>query len=390
MTAAPQPLRIVPEDQALEVVEPARLHAPVSAPGVRAVIQAIPAEDAEAAALRFRARSTGLVRPDRHDGWRRFPTDVCRVDDVVHAPRFGALLRDDGTGYSASLDGSLYDLSHLAAAPGMAMSASGLTYAPPAGLPVIPAAGVFLPWGAGFNYGHFVLDALPSLLALEEAGLTAELPPIAPPLKRWQRELTALLLGREDGVREIAAPAVRLQQAAYATSMDHFLHAPNALLTRVRERLVSRAPASPIRAERIYLSRRSHAHPMRVLLNELELERALEARGFAIVRAERLRPAEQVALARQAAVVVGATGAGMANALFAEPGALVVDIQPQVFPGAWVGAFGELIGHDWRVYYAPAPAPADEAPWLRRVRRGFRFAYRLPLAHFLAFLDERL
>ena len=129
---------------------------------------------------------------------------------------------------------------------------------------------------------------------------------------------------------------------------------------------------------------------MRILLNELELERALEARGFAIVRAERLRPAEQVALARQAKVVVGATGAGMANALFVEPGALVVDIQPQVYPGPWVGAFGELIGHDWWTYYAPAPAPVSEVPWVRRVRRGFRFAYRLPLAHFLAFLDERL
>ncbi len=394
MSAAPQTLRIVSEDQALEAVESPRLRAAVSAPGVRALVQDIPLEDAEAAALRLRSRSAGLVRPARQDAWRLFPTEVCRVADVVHALRFGALVRDDGLAYSGSLDGSLADLSHLADAPGMTMSGSGpeasFTFTPPLGIPAIPAAGVFLPWGAGFNYGHFILDALPSLLALEEAGLTGELPPIAPPLKPWQRELVALLLGREGGVREIAAPAVRLGQAAYATSMDHFLHAPNALLTRVRERVVSRAGVSPLRAERIYLSRRSHAHPMRILLNERELEQALEARGFAIVRAEKLRPAEQAALARQAKVVVGATGAGMANALFAEPGALVIDIQPQIFPGAWVGAFGELIGHDWWVYYAPAPAPVAEAPWLRRARRGFRFAYRLPLDHFLAFLDERL
>ena len=390
MSAPRQLLDIVQEGAALQAVDLSRLHAPVTPPGVRAEVQAVPPEDAEAAAVRLRTRSGGLVRPDQQNAWRVFPTEVCRVADVVHAPRFGALVRDDGRGYSASLDGSLADISHLAAAPGMAMSASGLSFAPPPDLPVIPAAGVFMPWGAGFNYGHFILDALPSLLALEEAGLTDDLPPVAPRLRPWQRELTALLLGREGGVREIAAPAVRLKQAAYATSMDHFLHAPNALLDRVRARLVARARASPLRAERIYLSRRSHAHTMRILLNEFELERALAARGFAIVRAERLRPAEQVALARQARVVVGATGAGMANALFAEPGTLVVDIQPQVFPGAWVGAFGELIGHDWWVYYAPAPAPAAEAPWIRRARRGFRFAYRLPLAHFLSFLDERL
>ncbi len=390
MSAPRQPLDIVREGVALEAVNLARLHAPVAPLGVRAVIQDVPPEDAEAAAVRLRSRSAGLVRPELQDPWRSSPTEVCRVADAVHAPRFGALVRDDGTGYSASLDGTLADLSHLADAPGMEMSASGLSFAPPPDLPVVPAAGVFLPWGAGFNYGHFVLDALPSLLALEEADVTGELPPIGPRLRPWQRELIRLLLGRDGAVREIAAPAVRLEQAAYATSMDHFLHAPNALLNRVRERLVARAGASPLRAKRIYLSRRSHAHSMRILLNELELERALAARGFAIVRAERLRPAEQVALAAQARVVVGPTGAGMANALFAEAGALVVDIQPQVFPGAWVGAFGELIGHDWWVYYAPAPAPLAETPWIRRARRGFSFAYRLPLAHFLSFLDERL
>ena len=395
MTAARQPLRgqpfrILQEVPALQAVELSRLQAEVAPPGLRAVVQPVPPEDGQAVVARLKARSAGLVRPEQLDPWRVVATEVCRVADVMHAPRFGALLRDDGTGYSASLDGSLGDLGHLAGVPGMAMSPAGLTFAPPLDLPHMKAAGVFLPWGAGFNYGHFVLDALPSLLALEEAGLTASLPPIAPPLKPWQRELITLLLGREGGVREIAAPAVRLDQAVYATSMDHFLHAPNALLTRVRERLVARAGPSPLRAERVYLSRRSHAHPMRILLNELELEQALAARGFAIVRAEHLRPAEQVALCRQAKVVVGPTGAGMANALFAEPGALVIDLQPQVFPGAWVGAFGDLVGHDWWTYYVPAPAPATEAPWLRRMRRGFRFAYRLPLAHFLAFLDSRL
>ena len=390
MSPTPQPLRILREVPALEAVDLSRLHADAPPPGRRAVVQPVPPEDGQAVVARLKARSAGLVRPERLDPWRVVATELCRVADVVHAPRFGALVSDDGAGYSASLDGSLTDLSHLAAAPGMAMSPTGLTFATPPDLPRLAAGGVFLPWGAGFNYGHFVLDALPSLLALEEAGLTAALPPIAPPLKPWQRELIALLLGRDGGVREIAAPAVWLDQAVYATSMDHFLHAPNALLTRVRERLVARAGASPLRAERVYLSRRSHAHPMRILLNERELEQALAARGFAIVRAERLRSSEQIALCRQAKVVVGPTGAGMANALFAEPGALVVDIQPQVFPGAWIGAFGELIGHDWWTYYVPAPAPAAEVPWIRRARRGFRFAYRMPLAHFLAFLDARL
>ena len=183
---------------------------------------------------------------------------------------------------------------------------------------------------------------------------------------------------------------MRLRQAVYATSINHFLHWPNALLMRLRERVSERAGPSPLRAERVYLSRRSHAHPMRILLNEAELERALMARGFVIVRPERLRPSEQIALGRQARVVVGPSGAGMANALFAAPGALVVDIQPQVFPGAWVQAFGQLVGHESWLYCTPAPVAEAEVPWVRRARRGFRYGYRLPLDDFLGFLDARL
>ncbi len=385
-----QPLRFVSEQDALTPVGPERLQDRVEGPGVRALVQDAPANDHGQALGLLQARCAGDVRPERQDPWRSIPTEVCRIGDAVYLPRYGALIQPDGTALSAPVGGSLVDLAHLTDAPGMASTADGFSFATPADLPRIESAGVFMPWGAGFNYGHFLLDALPSLLALEEAGLLGLLTPVAPSLKPWQRELTALLLGPGRTVRELDAPAVRVGQAAYATSMDHFLHAPNALALRVRARLGAWAGAPPLRARRLYLSRRSHAHPMRILLNEAALERALVARGFAIVRPERLRPAEQIALAREAEVVVGPTGAGMANALFARPGALVVDIQPQVFASAWVGAFGELVGHDWWNYYAPAPACEDDVPWMRRARRGFRFGYRLPLDAFLAFLDPRL
>ncbi len=390
MSGPARPLRIVSEEDALVATDMAGLQAPVSSPGSRALLQAPPPGDHGQAVQALHERSAGPVRPERQDPWRSAPTHVCRVAEVVHLPRFGALVWPDGTAPSAPASGSLAGLAHLAEAPGMAATPDGLSFTPPPDTPRIASAGVFMPWGGGFNYGHFLLDALPSLLALEEAGLDGLLPPIAPALKPWQRELIGLLRGDADAVREIAAPAVRLDEAAYATSMDHFLHAPNALLERVRARLLARAPQVRPQCRRLYFSRRSHAYPMRILLNEVELERALAARGFEIVRLERLRPRDQIALARDAECVVGPTGAGMANALFAPPGTLVVDIQPQVFPGAWVGAFGQLIGHDWRVYYAPAPVPASEVPWARRVRRGFRFGYRLPLEAFLAFLDARL
>ena len=388
--SGPVPLRIRPEMEVLEAVAPERLQAPVEAPGVRAVLQEAAPYDYGQAVARLQAEGRGPVRPSRLDTWLAHTVEVCRVAEVAHMPRFGVMLWADGSAPRAPIGGLFTDADKLAEAPGFARLGEGFQVTLPDDAPELAGASVFMPWGGGFNYGHMVLDALPSLLALEEAGLLDELAPIAPPLKRWQRELIALLLGRDGAVREVSAPVVRLRQAAYATSMDHYLHGPGVLLARVRERLVARAGPSPIRAERVYLSRRSHAHPMRVLLNEVELERALAARGFTIVRPERLSPAQQVALARQARVIVGPTGAGMTNALFAEPGALVIDIQPQVFASAWTPAFCELIGHRWRVYYAPAPAPDVEVPWVRRARRGFRFGYHAPLEDVLAMLDAEL
>jgi capsular polysaccharide biosynthesis protein len=391
VTAA-TPLRFVADSDALRQVGLADLTSPAAPRGVYATLEPQPPFDGFAAADRLRARSAGPVRPEPHHAWAARPVEVCRVADVAHLPGYGLLAFADGIAPRAPA-GGLTNPDLFASAPGIGRLGETFTLAAPADVPELPQAGVFMPWGGRFNYGHFILDALPSLLALHEAGLAAHLPPIAPPLKRWQRELIARL--GVDPVRELAAPVLRLGQAAYATSMDHFLHAPGPLLTRVRARLLRDGVAPPLRAERLYLSRRSHAHPMRILLNEVELERALAARGFAVVRPERFTPAEQIALARQAKVVVGPTGAGMANALFAEPGALVVDIQPQTVagawtPAAWVQAFGEVVGHDWWAYYAPAPAPMQDTPWIRRVRRGFRFGYRVPLDDFLPFLDARL
>jgi capsular polysaccharide biosynthesis protein len=387
----PLPLRILKEAEVLQPAPLARLQAPTGDRGLRAELEPAPPYDYGEAARRLAARGAGLVRPPSPGPWKAAPVEVCRVADVYHLPRYGALIWPDGAAPFTPLGGPLEDPERLAQAPGFARDGEGYSFTPPLAAPRLERAGVFMPWGGGFNYGHMLLDALPSLLALEEVGLLEACPPIAPPLKRWQRELITLLRSDDaPAVREVTQPVLRLGEAAYATSMDHYLHAPSALLDRVRERLSARAGPSPLRARRIYLSRRSHANPMRICLNEAELERALTARGFAIVRPERLRPAEQIALAREAEVIVGPTGAGLANALFAPPGALVVDIQPLIFPSAWTAAFGERTGHDWRIYYAPAPAPLAEAPWVRRARRGFRFAFRVPLDDFLAYLDAAL
>ncbi|PIC00332.1 DUF563 domain-containing protein [Caulobacter sp. X] len=309
---------------------------------------------------------------------------LCVVGEAWWAPRFGALIGTDGAVYNATIGEARHGSPDLSAIPGLSDNAARFT--PPSSAPVLEGGAVFLPWGATFNYGHFVIDALPSLLALEQAGLLETLPILAPKLAVWQRDLIALASpGR--AVTEIDAPLVRLKRAAFATSMDHFLHHPNGLLSDLAARVLARAPAGAGH-RRVYLSRRGQS--MRVMVGEAAFEKALAARGFTIVRPETLDAAQQVALMRDAEVVVGASGAALANAVFLSRGARVVEIQPLNFTSQWVRAACRQVGVDWRGYVCASPCSTREAPLIARLRRGFKFAFKPPLDDLLRFVDAAL
>jgi capsular polysaccharide biosynthesis protein len=323
---------------------------------------------------------------DGSDGARRGQTAVFRAQDVALAPRHGTLVDGQGQVFRCTAGEMLSWKPDLAALPLVEADGEVRRLVLPENTPRVAAATVFMATGGEFNYGHYLLDCLAALLAVEEQGLLKALPPIAPRLKPWQQDLLGLAFPALK-VRQTRKPWVRLGEAAFASPMDHFLHRPNRLLLSLRERILAAAPPFA-GAKRVYISRR--AYPMRVMVNEPALEAALATRGFTIVRAETLSPSQQVALVRGAEVVVGATGAGLANALFAPPHAKVFEILPATFANWWLRNLCHLAEVDWHGYFCPAPVDASEVSWKYRIRRGFRWGYRLPLEEFLRFLDERL
>jgi capsular polysaccharide biosynthesis protein len=384
----PRALRLAPEREILPEVALAALKAGPPGGGwtTTRIGGYLPPEELS---QRVAGRVGGAPRPswsDGRDGARRGPLAVTRARDIFFAPRHGVVLDAEGRVFQTTAAEMLSWKDDLGLLPHVRRAGSELAFAPPADLPRLPAATVFMAKGGAFNYGHFLLDCLPSLLAVEEVGLIGEAPPLAPPLARWQRDLLRLAFP-EAPVAQTKAAMVRLDEAVFASSLDHFLHRPNRILLDLRERLLVRAPP-PTAARRVYISRR--AYPMRVMVNEPALEAALAMRGFRIVRAERLSVAEQIALVRGAEVVVGAAGAGLANALVAPPGCKVVEILPDTFAEPWLRNLVHLSGGDWMGYFCPAPVDASEVSWRYRVRRGFRWGYRLPLGAFLTFLDERV
>ncbi|MEJ2814520.1 glycosyltransferase 61 family protein [Caulobacter sp. CCG-8] len=381
----PTPLRIVDEVNVLPAVNaevfareaaeaggPARLDLPE---GEGAAAEAFALGGAALAAWPFEHRPPSVR-----------PTALCLTRDVLHLPGFGAILSPDGAVLRASAGEAVERWPDLSGLPGAEVVDGVTRLTLPDAIPTLDRASVFQAWGGNFNYGHFVLDCLPSLVALDEQGLLVRYPPIAPPLAAWQRDLVAMAAGRP--VREVKAKVVRIAAAAHATSMDHYLHGPGDLLARTRARILAAAPKPRTSGRRLYFSRRWHS--MRVMVNETALETALRARGFEIVRPERLSAAEQVRMAQEAGIIVGPTGAAMTNALFAPAGATIVEIQPQNFTSQWVWAAARQAGARWRGYVCASPVDPGAVAWRHRLRRGFRFGYEVPLDDFLAFVDAAL
>jgi capsular polysaccharide biosynthesis protein len=383
-------LRVVGERQALPRSAAVILAAGSAAPGSWIQVEAPDYVPPEILGPRLADRIGGAPVPDwAHGGLGAFrgETIVCRAADVYALPGFGAVINRQGHVYGATVGETLSWNPDLAALPFVRKAGEARLFSPPADAPRLAGASVFMAKGGEFNYGHFLLDCLPALLALDEFGLTSALPPLSPPLKPWSRDLLALVFP-DLTVRETPAPVVRLDEAAFSSPMDHYLHRPHSLTVRVRERVLARSPVTGVGPKRVYISRR--AYPMRVMVDEPVLEAALAARGFVIARTERLSVAEQIALIRDAEVVVGPTGAGLANALFAPRSAKVFEIQPQGFTSWWLRDMVHLAGGDWYGYFCPAPVDPRAVSWRYRVRRGFKWGYRLGVEGFLAFLDERL
>jgi capsular polysaccharide biosynthesis protein len=270
--------------------------------------------------------------------------------------------------------------------PGVSQTDGVLSFSPPHDVEQLGLSTIALPWGMS-NYGHFILDGLATILAVEETGLLARAPLVVPPLNRWQRALIMAAFG-DIPVREVRASVVALEGAVFSTAMDHFLHTPGPLTLRLRDRLRARLPAPRRNDRRLYISRR--AQHMRVMVDEAALEVALASRGFEIIRPEKLSVVDQLTLFGEAGVIVGASGAGLSNLLLCSAGAKVIEIQPENFTSFWIGALCRVAGLDWRCYVCPSPGPSADAPWLTRMRRGFRFAYRLDVPAFTLFLDSIL
>lgn len=220
------------------------------------------------------------------------------------------------------------------------------------------------------NYYHWLFECLPrAIVALEQAEyadwpllVDAGLPPQS--LEALQqlcgeREILRIAHREMRNVAELVFPGVFSflhDNYGMQVSAEDLVIAPEAVHL-LRERFIPKDRAAGGR--KLYIARDRAKY--RRMLNEAQIQDALRAQGFEIVRPEALSFAQQVELFSGASVIVGPTGAGMANMVFAPAGCKVIVLAGDTRGANYFifGQLGGILGH--ALSYVTGAA---RRPWL--------------------------
>lgn len=169
------------------------------------------------------------------------------------------------------------------------------------------------------NYYHWLVDALPRVAVLRAAGFP-ELPVVTPARCTSFQDGSLRSLGITDRRLPFTGSRMTFDTLVWPSPIDPIgFPSPRTAAWLRHAFLEDLAPSSPRR--RLYVRRSS-----RTIANEREVSRVLDRFGLETVQSETLSFAEQVRLFSKAELVVGCHGAGMANSVFARPGARIVEL----------------------------------------------------------------
>ena len=186
------------------------------------------------------------------------------------------------------------------------------------------------------NYFHFVAEILPRMMLTEEADLPAEIPYIV------ERNLHANMLQLLELVNVPARPVLFVESdTMYRVGELYFPSDVTSVVDSYEAGEVGRMSCLDVARIRTAVARCKRHFPstgagrkrkiyagrsagVRHLTNQQELEAALASRGFEIVRTDGLDVATQIAIFRDAEIIVAPTGAQLTNVVWAEPGTKVI------------------------------------------------------------------
>lgn len=214
------------------------------------------------------------------------------------------------------------------------------------------------------SYYHWFTECLPRLCVGDSLPAVPIL--LQDDLHDWQRESLALLGITSERLIQLPKGCYEVDQLyfpsfpAYATfTTDWTFSCADRALVWLREAFCGQRLSK--RDKRIYISREGVAH--RRIINEEPLMRALEREGFLVVNANPLSISEKIELFGDAAIVVGAHGAGLTHILFAPAGARVVEaLDPFHLVGGLYYQMAAALGQDYWYLFAENQAWKSATP----------------------------
>ncbi|GAA3926487.1 glycosyltransferase family 61 protein [Hymenobacter algoricola] len=183
------------------------------------------------------------------------------------------------------------------------------------------------------NYYHWLIDSLPRLHLVREAGLLSQIDYflVYDKTKRFVLDTLAPLGIRPEQLLDVRTHAhLRARRLVVPSAVRGTqTHTPGWACDFLRDALLP----SPLPARQfgpyVYISRRDA--PGRHVRNEAALEALLQDYGFETHILTPYSQAEKVALFAHARVVISAVGAGLANIVFCPAGAQLIELLPERF-----------------------------------------------------------
>jgi len=211
--------------------------------------------------------------------------------------------------------------------------------------------------GAG-NYYHWLLEALPRLLSVREAGLLAPQAAIAIPRSRLPAITESLDLLGIDPARCIpmgSLTQLASREVVASTAIGHLLGPTPDLARSLRDAFLG--AARPFGSRRLLVLRRGS----RRIGEETALVEALRPFGFEPVRLETLSFVEQIGAFADAEAVVAPHGAGLSNLVWCRRETRVLELLPANYLHPCFRVLAAAVGlqHEFVI------APVDEDGALR-------------------------
>jgi hypothetical protein len=202
--------------------------------------------------------------------------------------------------------------------------------------------GEYIHFGAlwGLSHYHWVFDLLPRLFFLEQFDRLRGMPLIVQRgITQAQRESLQILGIRPERIIEFSGSHWQVEQLYYI--QPGLCANPTPLSARwLREQF---APHSATRSRRLYVSREDAT--MRRIVNEADLLKELLPYGFEVVTLDGMSFADQVQVFNEAEIIVGPHGAGFTNAVFAQPGATLIELFSPTYINGCYWALANACGH---------------------------------------------